>query len=189
MKLDYINGLYGLYGPRCPQKGCWIYSLTWFLSLMGLLLLWSQNSGFRLFCSKVSYTHWSYFQICVQYGPQRPNFWSILDPKISKNSGRWSLSEKVFTGFTSVLLHKLIASTFSGVWNMSLRGPILGPKTSQNSGLWSSFHWFHISIAIGIDTNIEVIVVSLTTWEAHHSPRAKPNKLFNCTIATIVGFM
>ena len=29
-------------------------------------------------------------------------------------------------------------------------------------------------MAIGIDTNIEVIVVSLTTWEAHHSPRAKP---------------
>ena len=27
---------------------------------------------------------------------------------------------------------------------------------------------------IGIDTNIEVIVVSLTTWEAHHSPREKP---------------
>ena len=27
---------------------------------------------------------------------------------------------------------------------------------------------------IGIDTNIEVIVVSLTTWEAYHSPRAKP---------------
>ena len=25
---------------------------------------------------------------------------------------------------------------------------------------------------IGIDTNIEVIVVSLTIWEAHHSPRA-----------------
>ena len=30
------------------------------------------------------------------------------------------------------------------------------------------------SVGIGIDTNIEVIVVSLTTWEAHHSPRAKP---------------
>ena len=27
---------------------------------------------------------------------------------------------------------------------------------------------------IEIDTNIEVIVVSLTTWEAHHSPRVKP---------------
>ena len=31
-----------------------------------------------------------------------------------------------------------------------------------------------IPVVIGIDTNIEVIVVSLTTWEAHHSPGAKP---------------
>ena len=30
-------------------------------------------------------------------------------------------------------------------------------------------------IAIGLDTKIEVIVVSPTTWEAHHSPRAKPS--------------
>ena len=29
-------------------------------------------------------------------------------------------------------------------------------------------------LVIGIDTKIEVIVVSPTTWEAHHSPRAKP---------------
>ena len=29
--------------------------------------------------------------------------------------------------------------------------------------------------AIGIDTKIEVIVVSPTTWEAHHSPRVKPS--------------
>ena len=29
-------------------------------------------------------------------------------------------------------------------------------------------------VVIGIDTKIEVIVVSPTTWEAHHSPRAKP---------------
>ena len=29
-------------------------------------------------------------------------------------------------------------------------------------------------MVIGIDTKIEVIVVSPTTWEAHHSPRAKP---------------
>ena len=34
--------------------------------------------------------------------------------------------------------------------------------------------FFRLSFVIGIDTNIEVIVVSLTTWEAHHSPRAKP---------------
>ena len=30
-------------------------------------------------------------------------------------------------------------------------------------------------MVIGIDANIEVIVVSLTTWEAHHSQRAKPD--------------
>ena len=39
------------------------------------------------------------------------------------------------------------------------------------------YHLWNASMrvkVIGIDTNIEVIVVSLTTWEAHHSPRAKP---------------
>ena len=35
------------------------------------------------------------------------------------------------------------------------------------------WQWKKTSV-IGIDTNIVVIVVSLTTWEAHHSPRAKP---------------
>ena len=29
-----------------------------------------------------------------------------------------------------------------------------------------------VRVNIGIDTNIEVIVVSLTIWEANHSPRA-----------------
>ena len=29
-------------------------------------------------------------------------------------------------------------------------------------------------IIIGIDTNIEVIVVSLTTWDSRHSPMMKP---------------
>ena len=73
------------------------------------------------------YVHWSYFQRYVQYGHQRPNLGPILDPKASKNSGLWSLFQKVFNGFTSVLLHMLIACTFIGVWNMSLWGPILGP--------------------------------------------------------------
>ena len=31
-----------------------------------------------------------------------------------------------------------------------------------------------VEFVIGIDTKIEVIVASPTTWEAHHSPRAKP---------------
>ena len=51
----------------------------------------------------------------------------------------------------------------------------------------TSFHWhclhkcmlnvlygFIYVYIIGIDTKIEVIVVLPTTWEAHHSPRAKP---------------
>ena len=32
---------------------------------------------------------------------------------------------------------------------------------------------------IGIDTNIVVIVVSLTTWEAHHKPRVRPPQVIN----------
>ena len=52
-------------------------------------------------------------------------FWGHFGPKTSQNSGLWSFSQKVFTGFTSVLLHMLIASTFRGVMNMGLRGPIL----------------------------------------------------------------
>ena len=36
-----------------------------------------------------------------------------------------------------------------------------------------TWHHFNTNMVIGIDTNIEVIVVSLTTWEAHHSPRAR----------------
>ena len=73
------------------------------------------------------YAHWSYFQRCVEYGPQRPNFWAILGPKVRKISGVWSLPQKVFTGFTTVLLHMLIPSTFRCVENMGLRGLIFGP--------------------------------------------------------------
>ena len=61
--------------------------------------------------------------------------------QISQNSNLWSFSQKVFTGFTSVLLHMLIASTFRGVENIGLRGPISrsfwGPKIDHNSGLQS----------------------------------------------------
>ena len=39
--------------------------------------------------------------------------------------------------------------------------------------VWCYWVFFPL-FAIGIDTKIEVIVVSPTTWEAHHSPRAKP---------------
>ena len=51
----------------------------------------------------------------------------------------------------------------------------LSPESRQTTlGLGSmSQHSAHILICI-IDTTIEVIVMSPTTWEAHHTPRAKP---------------
>ena len=47
--------------------------------------------------------------------------------------------------------------------------------------------WLHNHagiLVIEIDTNIEVIVVSLTSWEAYPSPRAKPEA---CGWASHVG--
>ena len=43
--------------------------------------------------------------------------------------------KKVSTGLSSVLFHTVIVTTFGGMENMGLRGPIWGPKISQNSGL------------------------------------------------------
>ena len=51
----------------------------------------------------------------------------FLVPKMSQNASLWSLSTKAFLGLTSVLLHMFIASTFRGVENMGLRGPMFGP--------------------------------------------------------------
>ena len=110
MGLRLFSGRFGL-----PKESNLSFSV-----ILSTIFLW-------IHISLALYAHWSYFQRCVQHGPQRPNFWAILDNKVSKNSGLWSLYQKVFTDFTSVLLHMLIASTFSIVWNMGLWGPILGP--------------------------------------------------------------
>ena len=96
------------------------------------------------------YAHWGYFQRCVQYGP-RSNFGDILNPEVSQNSGLLSLSQKVFSCFTPVLLHILIASTFRSVENMGLKSPILGPLWAQNkfkkSSLWSFFQKIFMGFA------------------------------------------
>ena len=48
------------------------------------------------------------------------------------------------------------------------------PHYKENGNLYKWDHWeIRLKyVIIGIYTNIEVIVVSLTTWEVHHSPRA-----------------
>ena len=58
-------------------------------------------------------------------------------------------------------------------------GREFGDSKIGDNKIWSiDFSWSYNQrdegLIIGIDTNIEVVVVSLTTWEAHHSPRAKP---------------
>ena len=55
---------------------------------------------------------------------------------------------------------------------------VLLSNTEQQNNVEICHHYIQEAIAYevikGIDTNIEVIVVLLTAWEAHHSPRAKP---------------
>ena len=110
---------FGHFGPQSKSK---FWSLVTF------------SKSFHLFhISIASHAHCKNCQRCVKYGPQRPNFGAILGPLINKNSGLWSLSQKVFTGFTPIFLHMLIASTFKCVDNM---GRIFGPLWT-NSSLWS----------------------------------------------------
>ena len=106
-------------GARCPNFWPPNESKFRFSNILLKRLVWTH-------ISLALYAHWGYFQRCVKYGPQGPNFWAILGPKVRKISGVWSLSQKVFTGFTTVLLHMLIPSTFRCMENMGLRGPILG---------------------------------------------------------------
>ena len=65
---------------------------------------------------------------------------------LNQNSGLWLLSQKIFTGFTSVLLHMLIAITMCGEYGpqRSYFWAPLGPKVSKNSSLWSSSHKFSL---------------------------------------------
>ena len=96
----------------------------------------SKNSGFQIFCWNISsrFTPILLYMIIAatskdvyNMGLQGPILGAILGPQISQSSFLWGLSQKVFTGFTSALLHVLIASTFRDVCYMGLRGTILGP--------------------------------------------------------------
>ena len=53
---------------------------------------------------------------------------------------------------------------------------IIGSDNGLSPGRHQTIIWTNagILLIIGIDTKIKVIVASPTTWEAHHSPRAKP---------------
>ena len=113
-----------IFGPFCASKWVKIQVFDYFVTCF----LWT-HIGLTL------NAHCSYFQRCMQYGPQRPNIWAILDPKISQKSGLLSHSQNVFHWIHISVTSHAHCKYFQQC--VGLRGPILGPQTSQNSGLWS----------------------------------------------------
>ena len=101
----------------------------YFFSLWLSLMFSKVSSGFTSILLYMSIR--TTFRDVYNMGFKGTVFVAILDPKVSKNAGLWSLSQKVFTGFTSALLHVLIASTFRRVENIGPGGPVLGPLRAQ----------------------------------------------------------
>ena len=98
----------------------------------------------------------SFFQRCVEFGPQRPNLGSIWGPKISQNSGLWSFSQKkslvshqyCFTCSLQVLLD---------VWRLwASEVQFWGPKINKNSGLWS--------FSQKCSTGFALVLVYMSIW-------------------------
>ena len=118
------------------------------------------SKRFRWFHSSIiSHTHCNNFQKCVEYGLARPNFRAILVAKISPNSGLWSLSQNVFTGFASVMSHMLIASTFRGEYGPQRSnfranlGPTNRSKFHSLDISSKCFHQFRISLGLHVNVN------------------------------------
>ena len=102
---------------------------------------WVKMQVFEYFVKKFLLdSHQSCF-ICYAYYSQmgtisasKAQFLGHFGPQVhvSKNCSVWWLSQNVFTGFTSVLLHMLIASTLRCVENMGPLVPFLGPPWAPN---------------------------------------------------------
>ena len=130
-------------------------------AILGLQM--NQNSGFRLFCWKVS-SGFTSVLLSMLIGatfkdmyiwPSKAQFGVILGRKLSQNSGLWPFSQIVFTGLTSVLLQMLIANTVRCVENMDLRAPIFLPLWVKipvfRSFSQKKIHWFRISLGAHVN--------------------------------------
>ena len=146
----------GRFGPKRKSKFWPSVTFAGFTSILlpMLIVLLSLRGMWNMGLKRPKFLLVS--EIC-KYVPQMPIFGPFWTPKVSQNSGIWSLYQKVFNGFTSELLHMLIASTFKCVENMGLRGPILGDFGSQNKSIFRSlvisskiFHWFRISVRLHV---------------------------------------
>ena len=112
------------------------------------------------------YAHRSYFQICEKYGHQRAKFWSILDPKVSKNSGFGHFLKKL----PSVLVYMSNWVTFRGVLNIGHKGPISG---SSNIFHWSLIHIIFYPLCVFLKCskkNVRDMSRVYCIWCNHVSP-------------------
>ena len=74
--------------------------------------------------------------MCGEYGLQRPNLWTTLGPQISQNSGLWSFSKKIPTGFGSVCCTCQFGLLLEVCWILAPEAQfpvILGPQIDHNS--------------------------------------------------------
>ena len=132
---------------------CLIFSLVsrqycFTCSLQVLLEVWRiWASEAQLLGPKIGETshHWSFYQRfsigftsflvymsiwatlrCVEYQPQRPNFWVILDPEIYHNSGLQPFSQIISAAFALFLFYMLIGGTYRCISMMCPKCPISG---------------------------------------------------------------
>ena len=87
-------------------------------------------------------------------------FWGHFGPPNKSKVGLCLFSQNLFFGFTSVLLHILIASTFRCVENMGLRSPILGSLWSPKLFKIPVFGRFLKKISTGFAS----VLVYMSIW-------------------------
>ena len=110
---------------------------------------------------QVTSTDYEYIE---HYGPNGLPSWAVIPGNrnaVGETAGAFSTPAKVHQ-----VMYYSVYGDSNGAQNW---GYLLKTKIPYQ---WEPFE---AGLHIGIDTNIEVIFVSLTTWEAHHSPRAKPS--------------
>ena len=96
--------------------------------------------------------------------------WVIIGSGNGLSPIRYQAITWTSAGLLSIgLLGTNCSEIWIGILSFSLKNAFRN-VVCKNGGHFVQGRW-----VIGIDTKIEVIVVSPTTWEAHHSPRAKPD--------------
>ena len=115
---------------------------------------------------------WAVYLDYMSSKPLKANV-SIIYEVFSLLATRWGLSSLYRVTLMAIRHVDLISPIqekyrFQQKWSKNFK-----TVESPEQVIWK-YNIRNTGLIIGIDTNIEVLVVSLTTWEAHHSPRARP---------------